>query len=260
MRNVTRWLGSVLAVVAALVLVHPNVHAQAGAPIDSTHFWTYTIMNPVGGPFPVIVRDQFLPDTPIEVWRPVKLVNWVQKNNSPVRDTLNHFVWWDVQPKIPVGRIVEIDNQFGKYIIGVDQLDFMLVPAWKNEARPTHPELSHYLCYRAQGPGPNIPFSLHDEWRFDVRPVFELRYLCNPCQKIHQGQVFPPIDLNTHLAVYQLPVNSEQFYPPVFDQFGQMQYVVSQRTPEWLFVPSQKREVPTDSKRQSWGRIKTLYR
>lgn len=250
-----------LALVAMLAVLPATAGAQSPGTIDSTHFWSYTILDPAAGPFPVLVRDQFFPaEVSLRVERSVKLLNWVHKNQSPVRDTLNHLVWWEVFPKLPAPRLVEIENQFGRHIVGVEALDFMLVPAYKNQPSPVPPYLNHYLCYRAQGPGPNMAFVLRDEWRGDVLPVLDLQWVCNPCLKVHGGQVFPPVDPETHLAVYRVHPQSERFSPPVFDQFRSRPYLVEQLGDEWLFVPSVKREGPTASPPSTWGRLKTLYR
>jgi len=260
MRTATRSLFLTFAVAAGLALAHPEVRAQAGA-YDPTHYWTYTILTPGNGPFSINAGDQFIPMSPLQVMRSVKLLNWVSKDNSPVPDTLRHFVWWDVQPKIPVSRFVEIENQFGKVNVGIEALDFLLVPAWKNQQQPVQPNWNHYLCYRAQAPATfNGVRTFRDEWRFDQQPVYDLRYICNPCLKEHNGDQFPIIDPNTHFAVYAINPISENFYPPVFDQFASSLYYVYQYPQEWLFVPSIKRDIPTPTRNNSWGRLKTLYR
>lgn len=260
MRTATRSLFLGLAIAAGLALAPSNAHAQAGA-IDPTHYWTYTIENPNLGPFPIRATDQFLPMTPMDVMKSVKLVNWVSKDHSPVPDTLRHFVWWDVEPKIPVTRFVEIVNQFGTANVGIEALDFLLTPAFKNVPQPILPYWNHYLCYRAQGGNTfNGDRTFQDEWRFDQQPVYELRYICNPCIKEHNGQIYPIIDPYTHFAVYRVNPLSGYFSPPVFDQFASTPYFVYQYPSEWLFVPSVKNEIPTSNQRNTWGRIKTLYR
>ena len=261
MRTATRSMFFILAVAAGLALAHPMAHAQAGGQIDPTHYWTYTILNPNNGPFPIRATDQFIPMTPLEVMRSVKLLNWVMKDNSLVPDTLRHFVWWDIQPKVPVTQFVEIENQFGTFNVGVTNLDFLLAPAWKNQPQAINPPWNHFLCYRAQGGATDNGLrTFRDEWRFDQQPVYELQYICNPCLKEHNGEFFPIIDPYTHFAVYRINPFSDYFTPPVFDQFYPAQYYVYQYPSEWLFVPSIKRDIPTPTKKDSWGRLKTLYR
>jgi hypothetical protein len=46
----------------------------------------------------------------------------------------------------------------------------------------------------------------------------------------------------------------------VNDQFLARQLFVMQYFKEYLFVPSEKVELPTDVKRSTWGKIKSLYR
>jgi hypothetical protein len=264
MRHATKAF-CLLAVVTSLMLAPATAQGQPACVIDSTHFWTYTIQNPEYLSYQILVRDQFLPTyRPIQVMENWKFLNWVMKNESPVRDTLNHFVWYWVQPQIPVGLDVEIDNQFGRYMIYVEELEFMLVPAFKNPPPdvPEYPNLSHYLCYRAHGfPPPTEDFWFEDEWRDDWLPVYEMEYFCAPCWKEFEGKEFAPMDTVTHLAVFKIDPYSEVFYPYVKDQFLHRPYQVQQRGyEEYLFVPSVKGELPTPARQETWGRLKTLYR
>src|SRR5262245_1597081 len=173
------------------------VYAQAGAGIDSTHFWTYRILNPYVQPNDVQASDQFFmfPIT-ITPYREQRLLNWVFKNNSTVRDTFVHYTWWDIQQQIPVNRNVIVDNQFGRYEVGVDHLEFMLVPTRKNTGlNPL--QANHYLCYKAHGfPPPGLPYDMQDEWHHDVVHPGPIEYLCAPCFKYHNGNTFPILDPN----------------------------------------------------------------
>lgn len=247
---------------AALVALAPAYGQPEPTPIDSTHYWTYQLLDPLYQPVQVQARDQFFSFyTPIYLDSLTRLVNWVYKNNSTVRDTFIHYTWRNIQNKLPVTRHVTVSNQFGSYPVDVDRLEFLLTPAWKNEQFPTPPYANHYLCYRAHGfPGPTSNYFLRDEWRTDVQLPLPMEYLCVPCWKNHAGQEYAPPDTATHLALYPITPQSDYFYPFVQDQFGMGPLFVQQRPLEYLLVPSRKFEEPTKTERTTWGKVKVLYR
>ena len=262
MRVVTRLLIPCLIVAASLNLAAPIAHAQVGtAKIDSTHYWTYKLHQPIYRPDQVVAKDQFFPfGTQVYIDSLTHLVNWVYKNNSTVRDTFIHYTWWNIINKQPVNKPVVVSNQFGSFNSIVENLEFMLVPAWKNQPQPGFPFANHYLCYRARGPSPNRDYFLHDEWRNDVQLPYPMEFLCAPCLKSHQGQVFPPVDTLTHLAVYPIFPTSDLFFPFILDQFIGGNFLVQQSPIEYLLVPSTKTEISTPTRRSSWGKLKMLYK
>jgi hypothetical protein len=240
--------------------------AAAGAqvlPFDPTHYWTYHNLEPVIQPQPIFVQDQFFRNgIPVTVDQLDRLLNWVHKNNSPVPDTLLHYTWWNILEKLPVNRRVIVTNQFGSHIVQVLNLEFLLAPATKNDPTGGNvPLANHYLCYRASGfPSPPAAYDLRDEWRVDIQQPQDMEFLCTPCLKEHNGHVFAPVDTVTHLAAYPITPVSENFVPFVVDQFIARQLFVTQMPNEYLFVPSEKVELPTDTKRSTWSKIKSLYR
>ncbi|MBI5709478.1 MAG: hypothetical protein HZC42_04125 [Candidatus Eisenbacteria bacterium] len=249
---------------AGCLFLTPAYGQGQPTPIDSTHYWTYHLLNPQFQPVQVQARDQFLSFyTPIYLDSLTRLVNWVYKNQSTVRDTFLHYTWWNIQNKLPVNRQVRVSNQFGDFPVTVERLEFLLAPAWKNPpATVSSPPLAnHYLCYKAFGfPEPGLSYFLRDEWRNDVQLPHPMEYLCVPCWKEHGAQVFAPTDTVTHLALYPIMPQSDYFYPFVVDQFTAGNFLVQQRPLEYLLVPSTKFEEPTKIERSTWGRIKTLYR
>src|SRR5262245_9253387 len=80
------------------------LHAQPpGCPSHPTHYWTYSIQTQSVTPHSIFAADQFsLTGVPLTVERRERLLNWVQKNNSAVPDTLLHYTWWNVLEKLPV--------------------------------------------------------------------------------------------------------------------------------------------------------------
>jgi hypothetical protein len=251
----------------ALLLSFATAGAQPpGTAFDPTHYWTYHSLQPVDQPQPIFVKDQFFRGgIPVTVDRLDRFLNWVHKNNSAVPDTFLHYTWWNIIEKVPVNRAVIVTNQFGSHIVQVLNLEFLLAPAAKNDpaaaAPPVAPLANHYLCYRAVGfPSPPAGYDLVDEWKVDFQHPQDMEFLCTPCLKEHNGRVFPPVDTVTHLAAYPVTPQSPTFFPFVADQFIQMPLPLTQQPLEYLFVPSEKTELPTDVKRSTWGKIKSLYR
>lgn len=253
-----------LVVVGALSISASVANSQVAPPgVNPTHFWTYKLVDPVFAPRNIFAKDQFYrAGVPLTVDSLTRWINWVRKNGSPVvPDTLLHYSWWNIQQKLTTPRAVRVTNQFGQYNVNVQNLEFMLVPAWKNQPQPTFPEANHYLCYRASGfPGPTVTFSLLDEWRQDFQRPRSMEYLCNPCQKEHAGSIYPPVDTLTHLALYPIEPFSDLFVPFIQDQFFQSTVSVRQTPLEYLLVPSEKIDVATPTRRGTWGKLKTLYR
>ena len=249
--------------IALTLLFARSTFAQIDPPgVDRTHYWTYHLEPPVIQPALVYAKDQFfLGYVPIQVDSLSRLVNWVLKNNSPVRDTFLHYTWWNINNKLPNHASAILRNQFGSFPIDVFDLDFMLVPAYKNYQSPVPPLANHYLCYKAQGPPPPpTGYDLRDEWRVDFQIPGPLQFLCVPCWKQHNGQIFPPVDTLTHLALYPIRPASERFAASLQDQFITTYELAHQEPVEYLLVPSLKDLIPTSDKRSTWGRIKQIYR
>jgi hypothetical protein len=248
----------------ALMCVAASVHAQpSGFPFDPTHYWTYSLENAVLQPQPIFAADQFFrAGVPLTVDHRERLLNWVQKNNSLVPDTLLHYTWWNILEKLPVNRTVIVTNQFGSSRVQVLNLEFLLAPALKNQTVTSVPQLplrNHYLCYRATGfPAPPNGYDMRDEWRVDFQHPGPIEFLCAPCMKQHQGLLFPVVDTVTHYAAYPIQPTSGNFAPVVQDQFATRVELVHQSGAEWIFVPSEKTEPPTSVKKDTWGRLKQL--
>jgi len=259
-------LFSVVLVAASLLLVQARAYAQSDPPgVNRTHFWSYRLLDPFYFPQPVSLSDQFFRNLiSNQTDTLTRLLNWVYKDaNGAVQDTFIHYTWWNLINKYPVGKLTKVTNQFGSYDVQVANMEFLLAPSWKNYQSPIPggPLANHYLCYRAIGPAPPPqPHVFQDEWRQDVQDVGPLEFLCTPCLKYHNGQFFQPVDTLTHLAVYRILPHSDAFYVQLQDQFAHPQNIVQQSPPEYLFVPSLKYEINTPTQRNTWGKLKTLYR
>ena len=255
---------SCLALALCILPARTPAYAQAGAGIDSTHYWSYKLQQPNSPTVPdVQASDQFF-QFPVSItpYRQARLLNWVHKNNSTVSDTLVRYTWWDLQEQIPVNQNVIVDNQFGRYEVGVDHLSFMLVPTRKNTDPAGGPlQANHYLCYKVHGfPAPGLPYDMQDDWRHDVVSPQAIEFLCAPCIKYHNGNTFPILDPNTHLAAYPISTTSESFSPYLSNQFATGGVQVQAGGTEYIFVPSVKVENPTPIRKSTWGNIKLLYR
>lgn len=224
-----------------------KVRLAVAGPIDSTHYWSYSFETPKDTLVTISARDQFI-SLPMAVDTLTRLVNWVHKNHSFVRDTTLHFTWWNIRDKYPVHVFAQITNQFGVHRVKISNLEFLLAPALKNDPATPEDSVSHYLCYQALGfPGPVPEYDLEDEWRTDRQHVYDMKYLCVPCWKTHNGLEYAPVDSITHLAVYEVHPQSEPFRPLLEDQFVTGAFRVQQRSPrEYLFVPSTKEVIAAD--------------
>jgi len=257
-----RFLLSTLGLIASVAIVQAQ---PPGFPFNPTHYWTYQMETNQPLPQSIFVRDQFFRNgVPVTVDRRERLLNWVGKNNSPVLDTLIHYTWWNILEKLPVNRRVLVTNQFGSFPVTVLNLEFLLAPAFKfgnPTGLPVGPLANHYLCYRATGfPAPAASYDLRDEWKVDIQNPGPMEFLCAPCAKQHLGQTFAVLDTVTHLAAYPVNPQSESFSPLITDQFVSRFELVHQIPIEYLFVPGEKTDLPTDVKRSTWGRVKQLYR
>lgn len=105
-----------------------------------------------------------------------------------------------------------------------------------------------------------MAYDLRDEWRVDTQQPQAMQFLCAPCMKQHLGITYPVVDTVTHYAVYPITPVSETFVPFIRDQFMALQQLVYQYPLEYLFVPSEKTDLPTDTKKDTWGRLKQMYR
>lgn|SRR5262245_21242249 len=261
MRKLATSLFRAILTVIGVVCLVTTASAQAGA-FNPTHYWTYRILDQTPAPASIFVQDQFFRQgVPVTVDTRQRLLNWVEKNGSPVLDSLVHYTWWNIQEKLPVNKTVTVTNQFGAYHVQVLNLEFLLAPAWKNQTFAGAPPANHYLCYRAVGfPAPPSSYDLRDEWRVDIQHPQDMQFLCTPCLKQHLGQTYPALDTLTHLAAYPITPQSDYFFAFLSDQFQQRQHYVQQTPLEFLFVPSEKTEIPTPTDGSTWGRVRATYR
>jgi hypothetical protein len=212
------------------------------------HFKVYEV-DPVTVNQQVYLRNgQFDPD-PVGVTldKLLYFANPVEKNDEKIKDRNAHFTWYHFDQSAPQ-RSVTFDNQFdpqiGQQTWTLGDLQYLLVPAYKQEADLSPPrDLDHYKAYAVLDPLGPMPISVVLTDQFDPRfggsqTVKELTpaFFCVPVQKNEHEISHPEEDL----AVYRFdpPPVVPQFEVPVKDQFGQQVLRVIQ--PLFLCVPSFK--------------------
>lgn len=244
----------------ALLLV-PAGAGFAQQPLD--HFLVYE-HDPIPAGYNVRLLGQF-ESMPIgaDLIEQTHFANPTKKEHSGVTydiyDEWRHLNWYRIvqQDPEPV-RHVRYWNQFGDGSVKIQDPVFLLVPAEKL----THPggsqppvDADHYKCYEIVSLG-NVPptpvVGLGDQFQYQPNVgVFSPIFFCNPVEKHHDGAVFPIINPDEHLVVYD--ISPWTFWKGVGtrDQFQSASFEV-QRT-VWLAVPTKKLSwfvtatpVPTD--------------
>jgi len=186
------------------------------------HYKTYEIIGPTFSG-PVIMRDQF-GEEQTTFLQMRKFATPVSKNEEPIYDPLAHLSWWEFDPAQthPI-RIVDVEDQFGRFNWTVRDPRYLLLPALKNAAAGDEiPVKNHYLCYEAQGDTMMITVMLTDQFDSSMVVVLEPAYFCNPCEKeIPGGIIYPVIDSLAHFTVYRIQnPNTYQIRVNMLDQFG----------------------------------------
>jgi hypothetical protein len=211
----------------------------------------------------VVLRDQFSSDT-ILVKNLGLFANPVEKKLSnglsyPYSDPHLHYAWWDLDPRA-VNRTVRVVNQFGPQDLTLSRLRYLLNPALKDESG--HPPLkNHYKCYECTGPEVGVRnVSLIDQ--FGPQTGVNVRrpqFFCNPTEKILGLAAFPIVDPAQHYVCYDIqPVDPRIFSVRFTDQFYS-DFPIELSDGSYLCVPTDKVD-PTPIRRESWGRLKMLYR
>jgi hypothetical protein len=95
------------------------------------HYQCYAITaSSAFAPRDVLLQDQFGQRT-VTVVRPAILCAPVKKNEEPVVDPVTHFVCYDIQPPVNVGKNVRTRNQFGRLKLTIGQSVGLCVPSRK---------------------------------------------------------------------------------------------------------------------------------
>ena len=259
----SRFAWFVLVAVVSLALTA----GKAGAQVDPTwdHYKVYfTNPFPLPTPIPVFLKDQF-GEYNHEALQLELFMNPTTKEIPPpepgffgVTNPDLHYAWWKITPQ-PFGALVAANNQFGDHTLKVYEALYLLNPARKNQPGGPPPE-NHYKCYRCEGPSVDRPVRLTDQFGpWDAMVTFP-RYFCNPVEKRVPGQ--QPhliVDPNQHYVCYEFIQEDTQIRTATMtDQFV-VNHPMELSPSRFLCVPTYKSGVtPTD--KNTWGRIKILYR
>ncbi len=248
----------VLLVLIAFVTVAGPAAAQVVTGPPEDHFKVYRSDPPITFSSPMRFLDQF-GSFDVDVMVLDKFATPAIKNNEPAFDLERHQTWWHVDVPQPSWR-VHIENQFGGQDWQLGNVQYVVLPAYKNDPTAVVPPVAnHYACYEAlDGPLLNIPVVVEDQFDTVTTLVGEPVVFCNPAEKfnLENGLSYPIIDDTAHLACYR--IDPKQYDLAVFalDQFGQWQFVIINQ--EWLCVPSFKTDA-TPTEKDTWGGIKTRY-
>ncbi len=123
------------------------------------------------------------------------------KNGEGVVDTTTHLTSWRLRgPDTPAS--VEVDNQFGRFVLDLGRTDSLLVPANKSHAPappppapdPADHAVDHYRCLRAtlhpDSPRPpaRLEVDVSDQFGADrIARIAKPTRLCVPTDKNHEG-------------------------------------------------------------------------
>ncbi|HOX27177.1 MAG TPA: hypothetical protein PLL30_15880 [Candidatus Krumholzibacteria bacterium] len=228
-------------------------HALAQWPLEN-HYKVYNVSPPFTFAGNLVLVDQFGTYEPTALIL-TKFANPVAKNNEPIVFPENHHTWWSVD-LVGSGWIVEVENQFGDQVWQVMNPRYLVLPALKNQPG-TLPQHNHYLAYEAVGQPVNLPVHLADQFGIADLVAAEPVYFLNPVEKIAEGQVYPILDPQAHLACYRIiPPMIYDISLVAFDQFGEWGVVALDH--DCLCVPSWKREVVRTEQR-TWSELKSLF-
>lgn len=258
------WL--TLFVMVPLALVAGGANAQVNPLWDHYKVYLTPLFQP---PTPIPVRltdqfgtydhqvmflNQFMNPTVKEVGEPFPGI-------YPINNPDLHYSWWQITQQ-PFEGVVTATNQFGDHTLNVHNASWLLNPARKNQ--PGGPPVgNHYKCYDCDGPSLQIPVLLTDQFGPFSTAVFFPRYFCNPVEKQEgldgTGTTYPIIDPNQHYICYVLvPQDPAPHTATMTDQFV-TNFPIEPSPGIFLCVPTLKTGV-TATARDTWGRLKLLYR
>jgi hypothetical protein len=256
---------SLCLLTALVLLAAPRAEAQVSPLWD--HYKVYFMNPPFPYPVPgpgITLTDQFGQWTH-QVLALEQFANPVEKNHGavtyPINDPILHYSWWRISPQ-PMSLLVTAVNQFGDHTLSVYDAQFLWNPALKNTTGQP-PLRNHYKCYDCQGPPVNVPVGMMDQFGPWTATVMFPRFFCNPVQKLvgdpGAGQVYPILDPNQHYVCYEFqPEDPNPHTAVMTDQF--VPNLPMELHPSRLIcVPTYKSGV-TSSAKDTWGRLKVLYR
>jgi hypothetical protein len=236
---------------AVVVLAGSSAPAQPpGKGPGENHFRCYIVSQQTPQPAETItLEDQFTtaPET-VSVGEPVMFCPPTEKTHGDevfsIEDEEEHYTLYTA-PAEAEPRNVFVTDQFGTEAPWrVTTPKYIMVPTAKTIGGQTfddRTDMNHYWCYEANGPRVGARVTLDDQFNGpDNVRVTTPTLLCNPAEKVHDGETFRIEDRDLHLACYEIHGKqaTEQFTFTVENQFETDQY---QSGPwEILCAPAEK--------------------
>jgi hypothetical protein len=246
------WLrfGFAAWVLGAAMLLGVAGPASAQGPSDENHFRCYIVSQQTPQPAVAItLEDQFTP-APVAVMagEPVMICAPTEKTVGgvvfPIEDEEEHYVLYTA-PAPAAPRNVFVTNQFATDAPWqVTTPKYVMVPTAKTVGGVIFDDvdnMNHYWCYEANGPRVGVRATLEDQFSGpDAVRLTTPTLLCNPAEKVHDGERFRIEDEDLHLGCYEVhgKQKTQQFTVGVENQF---ETDVFQTGPwEILCAPSEK--------------------
>jgi hypothetical protein len=238
------------ALVGMAIMLVGGGPAPAQPPSNENHFRCYVVSQQTPQPAETItLDDQFTTEAEtVMVGEPVLVcaptAKTVPTGVFPIEDEEEHFVLYNA-PGTASPRSVLVTDQFGTDVAWqVTTPKYVLVPTAKTIGGVTFDDranLNHYWCYEANGPRVGVRATLEDQFSGpDNVRITTPTLLCNPAEKVHDGQRFPIEDRNLHLACYEIhgKQKTQQFMIDVENQFEEDVF----QTAAWeiLCAPAEK--------------------
>jgi hypothetical protein len=249
-----------LLAVAAMTFV-PRAEAQVDPLWD--HYKVYQIDAPVPPfePISVTLTDQFGQFTH-SVGMLQRFMTPVEKIHPPatypINDPVLHYTWWGISAQPLSTPLVAVTNQFGDQGLTLGDAQYLLNPAVKNQPGPP-PIANHYKAYVCQGAPVAVTVGMIDQFDTWQATVLQPFYYLTPVTKQLGGQVFPIVDPNQHYVCYVIqPLDPTPFTASITDQFIP-NFGVQLHPGAFICVPTYQQHV-TSADRDTWGRLKRLYR
>ena len=224
--------------------------AAAQGRSDENHFRCYIVSQQTPQPAVAItLEDQFTPaPVGVLVGAPVMICAPTEKTVGgevfPIEDEEEHYVLYTA-PAPAAPRNVFVTNQFATEAPWqVTTPKYVMVPTAKTVGGVVFDDvdnMNHYWCYEANGPRVGVRATLEDQFSGpDNVRVTTPTLLCNPAEKVHDGERFRIEDEDLHLGCYEIhgKQKTEQHTVGVENQF---ETDIFQTGPwEILCAPSEK--------------------
>lgn len=217
--------------------------------VNCQHYLSYLVDKTIQ-PISVVVRDQFIEPTDIELTGIERILNPVKKLHENLafgirRPDLHYLAYRFKMPTRFTPQSVFIANQFEQRNIVVTQPRYLLAPTGKKKAGtpiekvlstvpqfvsekiiasiipPVPKDADHYLCYDVEPYEVSEAVALRDQFQSKEFKTLRAKYLCNPAEKRHGETTYKILDENNHLMCYEVVPHNPAYRKVItHDQFG----------------------------------------